>query len=195
MDNYFYIDPTGTQQGPVSADKLSASGVTGNTLVWKQGMSEWQRAATLEELRPFLYTEDTVRNPYGRDDRQAAPPPPPGASAARPAAPGYAPMAKPDNYLVWAILSTIFCFWPTGIPAIVYSCQVDNYWDRGLYDKAIDASAKARFWSILTAVIAVCGWALYFIFIIAFAGTVFSLASTFAHTAPALFEMAQGSFI
>lgn len=195
MDNYFYLDSTGRQQGPVSADKLSALGVKGHTMVWKQGMAEWQRANSIENLRPFLYAEDTIRNPYARDERQATPPPYQGMSTGQPQQPQSAPMEKPDNYLAWAILSTIFCFWPTGIPAIVYSCQVNNYWCQGLYDKAYNASSKARFWSILTAVIAVAFWVFYLVIIFAIIGTGLSLSAAFVHAAHALPHIATSIFI
>ncbi len=34
---------------------------------------------------------------------------------------------KPDNFLVWAILSTVLCCLPLGIVAIVYANKVDNF--------------------------------------------------------------------
>jgi uncharacterized membrane protein YvbJ len=33
---------------------------------------------------------------------------------------------KPDNYLVWSILATLFCCLIPGIVAIVYAAQVDT---------------------------------------------------------------------
>ena len=41
-------------------------------------------------------------------------------------------MRKPDNYLVWAILSTVFCCLPLGIVAIVKASKVDALWAQGL---------------------------------------------------------------
>ena len=38
--------------------------------------------------------------------------------------------SKPDDYLAWSILATVFCFVPTGIAAIVYSSRVDIAWYR-----------------------------------------------------------------
>lgn len=48
------------------------------------------------------------------------------------------------NYLVWSILATIFCCLPLGIPAIVYSAQVETRLRMGDYDGAVDASEKAK---------------------------------------------------
>ena len=55
---------------------------------------------------------------------------------------------KPKNYLVMAILSTIFCCLPFGIVSIVFAAKVDNYWNAGDYINAEDASRKARGWMI-----------------------------------------------
>lgn len=53
---------------------------------------------------------------------------------------------KPDNYLVWAILSTIFCCLPLGIVSIVYASKVDRLWDEKDYDNAIHAAKLAKTW-------------------------------------------------
>lgn len=49
MDYYFSHDGT-NRQGPVSEDKLLASGVTAETLVWREGMNDWQAAGRVAEL-------------------------------------------------------------------------------------------------------------------------------------------------
>ena len=58
---------------------------------------------------------------------------------------------KPDNCLVWAILSTCFCCLPFGIVSIVYASKVDSEWALGNYDGAEDAAKKARTWAIVSA--------------------------------------------
>ena len=59
---------------------------------------------------------------------------------------------KPDNYLVWAILSTVLCCWPFGVVAIVMASKVDSLWASGCYDEACQASKDAKKWSIISAV-------------------------------------------
>ena len=51
---------------------------------------------------------------------------------------------KPDNFLVWSILSTILCCLPLGIVAIVYSSKVDTLYSAGQYAEAEDAAKKAK---------------------------------------------------
>ncbi len=56
------------------------------------------------------------------------------------------PIAKPDNFLVWAILATIFCCMPFGIASIVNASKVDSRWASGDYNGAINAANNARTW-------------------------------------------------
>lgn len=72
-------------------------------------------------------------------------PPPPPTPSFEPARPTYA--AKPQNYLVWSILTTLFCCLPAGIVSIVYAAQVDSRYASGDYAAALDASNKARTWA------------------------------------------------
>lgn len=62
---------------------------------------------------------------------------------------------KPDDYLVWSILVTIFCFIPTGIAAIVYSSRVDNAWYRGDKQYANEMAQKAKQLCLISFVIAI----------------------------------------
>lgn len=53
---------------------------------------------------------------------------------------------KPDSFMVWAILSTIFCCLPFGIASIVNASKVDGLWASGDYNGANEAARKARTW-------------------------------------------------
>lgn len=57
----------------------------------------------------------------------------------------------PDNHLVWAILSTIFCCLPFGVVSIVYATQVESLYLQGRYEEAVDKSNKAFKWAIASA--------------------------------------------
>ena len=54
----------------------------------------------------------------------------------------------PQNYLVWAILSTLFCCLPLGIPAIVFASQVNSKWNAGDWAGADASAQKARQFSL-----------------------------------------------
>ena len=103
--------------------------------------------------------------PPGGGSTPPPPPPPPegggygGGYGAPPPAPGYNPQpaggTPPPNYLVWAILSTIFCCLPFGIASIVFAAQVNGKWNSGDHAGAQDSSAKAKRFAIIAAVVGV----------------------------------------
>ena len=45
--DYYYLDADMRQVGPVSLDDLVAAGVTGDTMVWHEGLEEWAKAGHL----------------------------------------------------------------------------------------------------------------------------------------------------
>ena len=55
---------------------------------------------------------------------------------------------QPKNYLIEAILVTIFCCQPFGIVSIVYAAQVNSKYAEGNYDGAKNASKIAKNWVI-----------------------------------------------
>lgn len=53
----------------------------------------------------------------------------------------------PPNYLVFAILTTIFCCQILGIVSIVFAAQVNSRWNAGDVQGALDASKNAKLWA------------------------------------------------
>ncbi|MEU1004586.1 CD225/dispanin family protein [Streptomyces tibetensis] len=64
----------------------------------------------------------------------------------------------PPTYMVAAILVTLFCFFPTGIAAIVFSSQVSAKTTAGDIAGAAEASRKARLWIIVSLAAGVLAW-------------------------------------
>jgi ribosomal protein L40E len=64
----------------------------------------------------------------------------------RPQPSGVSAGAEVSNYLVQAILATIFCCVPFGIPAIVFAAQVNGKLAAGDYQGAVQASHRAKMW-------------------------------------------------
>ena len=69
--------------------------------------------------------------------------------------------AKPDNYMVWAILSTVFCCLATGIASIIYASKVNEAYAGGNYEEALKASKNAKMWVLIGAGISLLVWILY----------------------------------
>jgi len=73
----------------------------------------------------------------------------------RPSLPGQVPGMpagqRPNNYLVWSIITTVCCCIPFGIPAIVNAAKVEGAWNRGDISAAMRHSAQAKKFTIIAA--------------------------------------------
>lgn len=146
-----------TQYGPATENQLLAAGVKATTLVWAAGMSDWTKAGDIAELAPLF----TTSTPPPIPTNLFTPPPPPmqpGQSIS-----GNAPIAKPNNCMIWAILSTVLCCIPCGIVGIIYANQVDSKYKEGDYQGSIAAADKAKMWTIISAICGVLAVVLGFI--------------------------------
>ncbi len=65
------------------------------------------------------------------------------------------PQAPPPNYLVFAILATIFCGKIFGIVAIVFAAQVNTKWYAGDHQGALNASKNAKLWSWISVAVGI----------------------------------------
>src|ERR1041384_6000666 len=76
--NYFMADGS-VKKGPFPIDQLIGQGLKRDTLVWREGMPQWQKADSVPELAGLVTGYQQPTQP------QYAPPPPP------PAGGGFAP--------------------------------------------------------------------------------------------------------
>jgi hypothetical protein len=153
---------------------LSSGEVKSSDLVWRDGLANWQPASQVPELAATASAQQQQQPAYQQPGYQqpAAPQggfqqPQPGyqqpgfqqpgygqqPAYGQPGQPlGYGGYAQPGppapgsvpNYLVPAILVTILCCWPLGIPAIVFAAQVNGKLNQGDYAGALAASQKAK---------------------------------------------------
>lgn len=141
------------RQGPLSLDEVNALGITAETPVWHAGLESWTTAADVPEIAAMLSGSGSVEFP---PIPEISP-----ASVVEEAVvypdvtiqeSGNLPPC-PTTYLVWAVLCTIFCCLPLGIPAIIYATQVTACYRNGDYDGARDRSEKAALWVIVSFVV------------------------------------------
>ena len=135
--NYKIIGGDQREYGPIASEQLRqwvAEGrANGQSMVQPEGATGWLPLASFPDLASAL----------------AAAPGPGPVPASTPATisplPG-TPRADVPNYLVWAILTTVCCCLPLGIPAIVYAAQVNTKLAGGDMAGAQKASQSARMW-------------------------------------------------
>jgi len=149
MRTEIHIARESKQFGPYTLEEVNRNLQQGllqpTDLAWHEGMTNWAALSTIEGVTTT--------------GGQRPPPPAPGVppSGVKPDLHG----AKPSNYLVSAILATLFCCLPFGVVAIVYAAQVDSKWNAGDHAGAQEASGKAKLWSnvsALTGVVILGGW-------------------------------------
>jgi len=74
------------------------------------------------------------------------------------------PVNPPSNYLIWAILATLFCCLPLGIVSIIYAAQVNTKWQAGDVDGAKSSSRNALIWTLVSVGIGIVSVIIAFIF-------------------------------
>ena len=72
----------------------------------------------------------------------------------------------PETHLTKAILVTILCCWPVGIPAIVNAAGVSNAFISGHYDLALEKSKNAEKWCKYCIITGVAFWIIYILIIV-----------------------------
>jgi hypothetical protein len=75
--------------------------------------------------------------------------------------PGQGQIAQPNNHLVFAILTTLFCCLPLGIVSIVKASQVNGLWAQGRYGEAQQSARSAKNWAMWSAIIGIVVIAVY----------------------------------
>ena len=171
----YYIGINNKQLGPFPVDKLLLNGVKPDTLVWCSGMPGWEKAKDVPELAPLFVAPPPAMDlsPQYQQYQEPAYQQPQYQQPVYPQYPQYQPQyaqgnmpPKPDNNMVWAILSTVLCCLPAGIVAIIKASKVDNLYMRGDYQGAEEAAKSAKTWAIVGAVAGLVFGILYVIFVV-----------------------------
>lgn len=163
--NYYMMTADGRRIGPVPAEELLNHGLSHETIVWRQDFNAWIPASQVPELMNLLNSVPPCppEPPASHKSYQQQAPNPFSNSPYsqnnsfnshgfnQPQNQSFGMNGKPDNYMVWAILSTILCCVPFGIVSIVYAGKVNGLWDQGQYVQAKDAADKAKMWAMIAA--------------------------------------------
>ena len=131
---YKILGGDGKEYGPVSAEQIRQwireNRLNGHSMAKGADATDWRPLSAFAEFSA---------------DLAALPPPIPAAAPSAPT-PISAPRTPVPSYLVPAILTTLFCCLPFGIPAIVYAAQVSSKQAAGDIAAAQIASKNAHTW-------------------------------------------------
>lgn len=163
----YWIIADRQQTGPFDEADLENLQFDETTPMWHEGLPDWVPAAQIDAARAILerrrapqpqpdnvyqtesetvITEDKQPEVYKVEID-------PQPETVRPMQPTADGRRKPDNYLAWAIISTILCCVPLGAVAIYFAAQVNTRFTAGDFDGAEKASERAQLWIILAIVL------------------------------------------
>ena len=80
--------------------------------------------------------------------------------------PGGTSAEKPNNNLVWAIVAIVMCT-IFGIISLIFALQVDNKWNMGDYQGAMDSAKKAKSFAMIGIILSIVGFLIWIIAIVA----------------------------
>lgn len=148
----YYISRNGSQEGPFSIEQLSGMNLTPDTLVWADGMADWQPASQVAELASlFAATAQPVQPAEPAQIAQPEPQYAPGQTVYQQDMP-----PCPSSNQMMAIVAGIFsllgcCCFGAGVPGLVLSIialvkanSVQGRYDRDDFDGALQASKTAK---------------------------------------------------
>lgn len=157
MKKYHYTEGNHSY-GPFTLEELSAKNIGPNTLIWTEDLVTWTKAGEVPELRSIL-KNDPINPPFiPRSEEFQSATQQYTSSQSSPA--NY--QRPPKTYLVETILTTIFCCWPLGIPAIIYAARVEKKFYAGDIIGAETDSANAKKWMLINIGASVLLWIGYF---------------------------------
>lgn len=146
---HYYLWIEGVKKGPLAFDELIDKGLCADTLVWREGLTDWVKASELDELAELLARIPPSPPPYSVSPEE--------------------PIQRPDcpkTWLVESILATCLCCLPFGIVGIVYAAKVDSAYALGQYEAAVKYSKLARNWTLAAVVSIVVIGLLYLMFLV-----------------------------
>lgn len=127
----------GETRGPYSLEQIRAGLADGSLhpelLAWRPGLAEWGALGTL----------------IARDTGEAPPSLPPSDYSVSASFEDFNRAPRPTNWLVPAILVTIFCCIPLGIPAIIFAVQANTAIESGNMNAASIAAGKAKTFTLI----------------------------------------------
>lgn len=133
------------QVGPLEPEQLASYGLTPDTMVWREGWSQWCKAKFVDELTPWI-TPDTSYGYQGSNNGYWG-----YGNNCRNTDGQLRPM--PSSYLPWALIITFMCCLPAGIVAIIFSSKVESRYAAGDYIGSEKASSTAMAWCIIGVVL------------------------------------------
>lgn len=155
MDKNYFMIINGKQCGPFPVSQLIENGLTQDTMVWTNGMADWQTAASIPELNHLLWEKSQEDSAFGTYAQNYDSP-----------YGGNQPISsqKPHtNWMPWAIAGTVFGFLFScigvifGVIGIIQANKANKAYAYGDNQTGDTANSTAKVMSIIALVLGVIG--------------------------------------
>lgn len=187
MATKYYAMLDGEQKGPFTLEELPKAGVRPSTYIWCKGMTDWQKAEDNADVcrlfRNHLYdlmhpgSAPTVQSEQDLDKYKVQPDTKDGRYPSRfdkflqesgESLPTLEEIdaqkdisTPPQSMTGYAWLVTIFCFFPTGIAALIFAYRSKKAWKNGNDKEAHEFARKAKMWTGITLFIGIICYGLF----------------------------------
>jgi len=171
----WYYSNEGQRSGPVTTEEIRSLIVRGvinpSTLLWNQNMANWAPLPQVAEFAPPPAAPTPSASVAPPPPAVSTPAPAPATIPPSPAAPvatgaGVPPGApNAGGLLAFAIVTTVFCCLPLGIPAIVFAAQINAKVAAGDMAGAWDSARKAKLFAWIAVACGLLGMVIYAIMV------------------------------
>lgn len=198
MERKYFMFINGQQVGPIDRSQLKYHGLTPETTVWCEGMSNWAPASSVPDLADLFEETAVMGAPQGYNHGGYGQPQPGGygQQGYNPGGYGQQQYGQPQHYgrnsfnqtniphynwMTWAIVSTVVGFFCSciglifGIVAIVKANNANKAYAVGDRNMGDFYNSSAKTWTIVALIVAGLGLVANVIYI----ATVGSLASSY----------------
>lgn len=152
MTDKYYIVVDGLQAGPFDKETLISQGLTLTSLVWRQGMADWQQASEVDDLRDLLFMPPPVPEEVPTETPLPYNPFNPNNS-------GEGCPIPHKNWMAWAIVGTVLGVLSGligtifGVLAVVKASEADTYYSTGNLRMGDTTNSQAKTFTIVSIVI------------------------------------------
>ena len=155
----YYIASDQGPLGPYTLEQLKERTLKPDELIWRNGLTEWVKADSLEELTE-AFSVAVAPPAFNRESFDAA-------NATEPSPTEVSEYIEPDKDCPptyrWLAIIAFFGIIPCAIVAIIKSVMVTRLWEAGNYERARRESRKVLTWSLISILIGIPLTILYYL--------------------------------
>lgn len=159
--DYFFIDASGNERGPVTVDTFKKYGIKSSRKVWFSGLPTWVEADSVPMLQKMVRGEDRLDVAIEAIKRQHI-------DIEKGVKAELIERYRPENWLFGSIVVALLCCLPAGLVGIYYATRSSKAWRLGRYAKSVYYSRIAKRWTFGGVMFILLIWIAYLSYAVVF---------------------------